>query len=63
MQITIPNGNMRTNRASKLALKASLRALKAKAFVHENLPANLLSFTPIVELLGPYYLKNEEPHC
>lgn len=58
-QITTPNDKMRTNRAANLNLKTPYKKLKFKEMVHDRLPNNLLSVTPIVERLGALLLDKE----
>lgn len=55
-QVTTPNGKFQTNKAARITLKAPKQVIKARALVHNALPANLLSVTSIVERLGALLL-------
>lgn len=56
--IQTPNGMFRSNTAATITLQKGNRATKAEALVHDKLPRNLLSTTPIVQDIWPIIMDN-----
>lgn len=55
-QVATLNGKFHTNRTANIQIRAPKQTINVKALVHERLPVNLLSVTPLVEKLGALIL-------
>lgn len=53
------NGSFTTNKQATVLMKKKEKTIRTKAFIHKNLPFNLLSVSPIIDKLGALLLDNQ----
>lgn len=55
-KVETPNGSFRATKAATTILETKIRKIPIEALVHNKLPRNLLSTTPILRHIGPVLL-------